>query len=441
MRHRIVQAQGDILRKAISFLRNKDSRFLHYGVTNPENYLSIWAVGSLGALRVHCLRRGRAVSFSILWAYIKNVIALGYQAHYSFDKLANNKAYKCVVISWCTAADFLPEGSVRSAYFNCTTDYLDESLWVMLPLDGATLKNKNDNISFFCRKKRESFSVFCFFENLLFCLRRGISPSPEGLYAQKFAEAFLLNIDMSTVEQILIPYEGQPWQHTLTLLLKRAHENIKVLGDIHSCLPPLPTDFIKRKGAPDTVIVHGRGQKELMVRSLGWQADEIKILPSLRFSKESGVDLRQKILLPYSFGNVEMLLEHLDVFYKNCSHIIPMLTVRNHPAQLSSPVHLAFMRGVQEVQARYNRSSANVPTDIDVVVVIGASSAIIECLQRGMRVFQIAEDPVFDSYNPEIWAGIEVKYLERNIVEYSLSHNREYLEFGGSDISKVFRDA
>lgn len=441
MRHKVSQSQMDLLEKSKAFLRERDARSSCHSATDPENYLSVWASGSLGRLRIQCLRQARWMSRDIIVAYIKNIVSLGYQADLFLDRVDNHLEYERIVISWCTKSNFLLDGSVRSPYFNCTTKSLDSALWVMLPLDGAVPENKQKNVVFFNRKRTGIFSLVFFLKNLFFCLRRGVSASAEGLFAQKLADEIVLKTDIQGVQSLLMPYEGQPWQHTLSLQLKRRNKNIHVLGDLHSCLPPLPTDFIKRCGAPDIVFMHGRGQKNIMLESLGWSDSDIKVLPSLRLAKDNSVDLRNKILLPYNFNDVDIILENLDLFYKKFERIIPELDIRNHPVQLSSPSHLALIKGILELQEKYKISPKARLSDAGIVLVIGASSAIIECLQRNMKVFQIAEDLIFESYGPEIWKDLDVTYLNENVAEYSLQGNPAYLEFGASDIQMMFENA
>ena len=441
MREKISQAQTNLLEKSKAFLRKRDMRPARQAVTDPENYLSVWAPGSLGNLRVQCLHQARWISKSLVIAYLRNLINLGREGDVVLDRVDPSFKYERIAISWCVESDFLPDGDVRSRYFNCTTDDLDGVLWIMLPLDGKTLKNKKANVIFLNRNKPEGFSLTGFLKNAFFCLTRNVSFTPDGLFAQKFADEIVTKVNIQSALALLMPYEGQPWQHTVFLNVKKQNKNIHILGDLHSCLPPLPTDFIKRCGAPDTFFLHGAGQKDIAVQSLGWDKGDIKVVPSLRFGKDNSVDIRSKILLPYSFHDASLILSQLDSFFKNFSDAVPDLDIRNHPAQSESAPHRALIAGIQELQAKYKNNN-NAPTsDKDVVLVVGSSSAIIECLERGMTVFQVTEDPVFESYSPEIWAGLNVEYLDDNIIKYSTKGNPAYLEFGKSDIQMMFENA
>lgn len=437
----ISQAQSHLLEKAKAFLRKRDMRPARQSVTDPENYLSVWAPGSLGNLRIQCLYRARFISKDLVVAYIRNLMGLGYEGDIILDDVDKGFHYRCVAVSWCVESDFLQDGSVRSRYFNCNTEDFADILWIMMPLDGCTPSNKKENIVFLRRKKSDKFSLSFFWKNFIFCLSRAISLMADGLFSQKFADEVLAKIDFSSTQSLLMPYEGQPWQHTLCLNVKNLNKDVQVLGDLHSCLPPLPTDFIKRCGAPDIFFLHGAGQKDIAVWSLGWDDKDVKVVPSLRFGKDNSVDIRNKILLPYSFKNSDLILSQLDLFFKGVGKETLNLDIRNHPAQLASPAHLTLIEGIQALQNKYRH---NVKADFsgeNVVLVIGASSAIIECLERGMKVFQITEDPVFESYGPEIWRGLHVEFLGENIVKYSLQGNPTYLEFGTSDIQMIFENA
>ena len=72
----------------------------------------------------------------------------------------------------------------------------------------------------------------------------------------------------------------------------------------------------------------------------------------------------------------------------------------------------------------FNRFKANAKgfnnkSNKKLLIFIGSSGAIIEALERGSKVMQIAEVPEFDLYSNTIWPNIEKKIIN-NIYEYSL---------------------
>lgn len=433
MRKDISQGQIELLERSKAFLRSRKN------VTDPENYLSIWAPGSPGGLRVRCLRQSQGISKNLILSYIRNIIGLGRQSDVLLELANKELKFKRVAISWCVEADFLSDGAVRSRYFNCKTDDYPDVLWVMLPLDGHIPEHKQQNIVFVHRSPSRPFVLSRFIKNFSYCLSHNVSLSAEGLFAQRFADEFLAKMNTDALEKLLMPYEGQPWQHTMAFHVKKQYPHIQVIGDLHSCLPPLPTDFIKRAGAPDVFYLHGKGQKDIAVQSLGWADNDIKVVPSLRFGKANSTDLGNKILLPYSFRDSFLLLDRVRVFFEAFGNTLPPLAIRNHPAQSDSAIHLALIKGIEGLQKKFVGNTQSSATTT--VVVIGSSSAIIECLEGGMTVFQITEDPLFESYSAGIWRGIDVEYISENIIKYSYIGNPDYLEFGVSDLQMMFDHA
>ena len=48
---------------------------------------------------------------------------------------------------------------------------------------------------------------------------------------------------------------------------------------MHTVIPPLPLDYIKREGHPDLLLVNGIDQKNILCKKLGWKKMKLKILP------------------------------------------------------------------------------------------------------------------------------------------------------------------
>ena len=55
-----------------------------------------------------------------------------------------------------------------------------------------------------------------------------------------------------------MPYEGQPFQN---FILSKLDKSIKTYGIIHSILPALPTNLIKKEGSPKNIYISGKVQK------------------------------------------------------------------------------------------------------------------------------------------------------------------------------------
>ena len=114
------------------------------------------------------------------------------------------------------------------------------------------------------------------------------------------------------IKNMIIPYEGQPFQNYIFYNIHKHFPQVKTYGIIPGALPALPTNYIKRNGAPQRIITNGEAQKEILIKHLGWKSTEVKVLPSVRFSKNNKNFINQKILLPMDFINSELILSTLN---------------------------------------------------------------------------------------------------------------------------------
>ena len=64
------------------------------------------------------------------------------------------------------------------------------------------------------------------------------------------------------------------------------------------------------------------------------------------------------------------------------------------------------------------------------LVVIGLSSSVIIALEKGLEVYQICMEPIFQSYSEKIWPNIQVSQLSTNIFKYNLKKFGKCIKFG-----------
>ena len=227
-----------------------------------------------------------------------------------------------------------------------------------------------------------------------------------------------------------MPYECQPFQNHIFNTIKKKLKNLKTIGYMHSALPSLPSDFIKRDGSPNKLIVHGRGQKDILTNFLHWRNKEVKILPSARFTKDKKEKLSNKIFIPMSFSNSNFILKNMENFFKNSKdHSLPKLYVQNHPAMIKSNKHLKLVKNINNLMTKYKKKFS-IKKNIKQSIFISVTAAIIEALENNIKVIHIFNDPVFESHNPKIWKVIKAKFVTKNIFEYQLKKKRNLIIIG-----------
>ena len=236
------------------------------------------------------------------------------------------------------------------------------------------------------------------------------------------------------VKKILIPYEGQPFQNILLKLSENYNSNIKTIGYIHSFPPALPTNLFFRQGSPKKLIVNGFDQKNFFSKFLGWDKNNINILDSARFDKNKK-NMSNCIFLPINFTSSKFIIEQLTVIAKknifNSDYII-----KNHPKCLKSKNHLKLIEKINILKTKYitNTSNYNIKEQS---IFIGATSSVIEALERGVNVIHIVNEPILEAYNAKFWPNIKVNCLNKFIYKYSLIKKESLIKFGSKEKSFI----
>ncbi len=435
MTERTEDIQLNLLEKAKRYQRQFQTNKTAYQAVRPERYLNAWSKDSIGYLKLQGLQKAKWTNIPYWTERLKNIFRLGYQETIEVRLPSAMPQNPQIIVSWCTQNDFLDDGSFQCKYFATNSENLAHTTWVLISLDNTAPLALKENIVLFSQVKGP-YSLRSLIKNALYCLKKNIPLCRESLSAHELASAFVNTLDPKTIEKLLLPYEAQPWQHALCNQV-RQQQNVLIIGDLHSCLAPFPSDFIKRHAAPDKVIMHGQGQKDILVRHLEWNEEDVIVSPSRRFSSENHQHLMNKILLPYQFEDTPSILHALESLFQNHSINTAALHIRNHPARHSSVKHTDLINRISTLQKKYSKTIDQTQDD-KTSIVIGASSAIIEALAHGFKVFQIAEDPIFDSYGSLIWNNIKTNHLSKNIILYEADNNFNYLEFGPNDPKTLF---
>lgn len=437
MQQRSGQEQLNLIKRAKGYLQKQTKRKSGYCAADPTNYLNSWSESSLGYLKLKDMQFNRVFSKRYLKSYFRNIWHLGNK--HVFCRIPESNIphiYKDIIVSWCFGGDFLEDGSFQCKYFNQNSRMTEDNLWMLISIDNVIPKKVDKNICVYYRKKSGHFSLISLAKNLIYCLMNRIPILTESLSARKLVNSILETIKAKYIKSILLPYEAQPWQHTLVATLKKKNPNIISIGDLHSCLPPLPTDFIKRYGAPDQLVVHGQGMKDILINLLGWDNQDIQVTPSHRYRVKQAAHLINQILLPYDFKDSKIIINQLEDLFQKHSASMPYFQIRNHPVQSKSLKHKSLAHEIEEVQKKYHTLYCQTP-DRKVSIVIGATSCVVECLTHNIEVIHVVEDTVFDVYYKEVWKDISVDEVVQNIYSYKLKNKSSYILFDNSMLDNV----
>ena len=234
-----------------------------------------------------------------------------------------------------------------------------------------------------------------------------------------------------------MPYEGQPFQNAIFKESKRINDRLKTIGYVHSFPVGLPTNFLSREGSPEKLIVNGDDQYYCFKKYLNWKADQLSILPSSRFLKDSE-DMSGYIFLPITFNSVDKIFYYLKKFFNNYhKNIFQNFIIKNHPFSKQSKKHLRMIEKINDLLSKLKNSNLKENNKNKTSIFIGVTSAIIEALERGVDVIHICENPVFESYSKDLWPSIQVTRIDENIFKYQLLKKGNLIQLG--DDNKIFK--
>lgn len=368
----------------------------------------------------------------LLKIFIKNFLLSFYYSKLFVKKNAKKKFYDKIIVSWSNIEDFNDDGSYNDKYFNTNSKNKKNTLWFLIHLDKKIPIKINSNIIILYQKEKkiQILQFLKFIINIKFIsinfIKKIDNTSNLTTYGYMIAKKFknYLNRD---VRKIFIPYEGQPFQNILLKFSEDYDPNIKTIGYIHSFPPALPTNLYFRQGSPKKLIVNSFDQKFFFSKFLGWDKNNINVLDSARFDKNKK-NMSNCIYLPINFGSSKFIIEQLKIIAKknmfNFDYII-----KNHPQCLKSKVHLKLIKRINILKTKYiiNNSNYNIKGQS---IFIGATSSVIEALERGVNVIHIVNEPILEVYNPKFWPNIKVNCLNKFIYKYSLIKKKSLIRFG-----------
>ena len=253
----------------------------------------------------------------------------------------------------------------------------------------------------------------------------------EYRFEEKLKNFVISLFSIYPIKQLVLPYECQTFQNLLFKETRKLYPKISTIGYIHSMITPFPSDFIKRDGSPDKVIVHGIGQKKIMEKKLGWKRKEILVLPSARYRKDNKNRFSNKVVLPMSFERPELIIKGYEDFLKFSGYEkLPYLRIKNHPAIKKSHKHQMLVQKINNLNKKYKSKFSRKSKLKNISVFISVSAAIIEALELKMNVFQIFSQSVYETHNARIWKNIKVNKIAENVFQYKLKRYSKYILFG-----------
>jgi len=337
------------------------------------------------------------------------------------------KKYKNIILTWGRRNNF-KETYYYDSFLSLRSDQSKNSLFFVISLDHNIPSIIPDNVVLFCKIKKDRSILFlfseilkCFIHNNFNFLKIAHYLSSQTIFAKMVNKQIFRIFKLCSFEKIILPYEGQPFQNYLLNNFKKK-TSVKTLGIVHSVIPALPLNFMKREGSPDKLYISGKQQKNVLTNHFGWKNSEIHMTESLRLKKKLDQKIIGSIFLPINLSKSKLVVNIFTNFlidFKN--KLLPVLKVRNHPQMINSHRHIKLETNLNKI-LKNNKKKFNYKTKLKVCLFIGTTSAMIEFVEKKVNVYHIPINKEIDIYSNKIWK--KIKYKEKkNVFMYNKLKN------------------
>ncbi len=374
--------------------------------------------------------------------YFQHIFSLAYYSE--INLLNNNKQnFDNIIITWGKKSDF-KKNLFYDKFTNISSNKAKKTVFFVIYLDKVIPKDIPKNVIILYNKKK--FNLFFLTKKIFEIIIKNffsLSKIFHYLSVQTvFAESVNLNLNLviakNKIKKVILPYEGQPFQNYLIKNLKLKDKNISILGFIHSMLPALPLNFIKKDGSPDYIFLSGEAQKRLFIRYLGWNKNQIKVIDSLRIKKK--IDKKSNNSLFFSMYFIDNL--NLINAFKNFLNLqkskIPKIVVKKHPQMMENKNQLSLEMKITEL-ININKKKFNNSIKKKFSYHLGPTSAFIQYLENKMHAIHFTSTPFLDVYTKKIWRDIIPLQINQFTYRYKLNRKKQILRLSKKnyDIQKA----
>ena len=372
--------------------------------------------------------------------FIKDYILLIFNHIFSISRyskfiLINNKnqKFKNILITWGKKADFI-NGIFYDKFTNSRSNQYKKTIIFLIYLDDILPKKIPENVIILYNKKKFDFRFFLklflktIFKNS-FSLKKFFHYfSSQTVFAEIVNTKLFSIISKNKISKIILPYEGQPFQNYVLKNLKKKNKKIITIGFIHSMIPALPLNFIKRDGSPDLIYLSGVSQKNLFLKYLDWKSKDIKIIDSIRIKRKMMKFQFNAIFFAMHLSKNLKILQELEKFL-NCQkkYSLPHLAIKKHPQMLKSKEQLILENKIRQLFIYY-KDKFNLNSKKNYSFHIGPTSAFIQYLENKKHAIHFTMLPELDLYTKRMWKKITPIKLNSYSFSYKLVEKQKILK-------------
>ncbi len=400
--------------------------------TSALCFFTIWA-DTPGCYKIFNLA-GINKRFNALFV-LKNLFSIS-KNHYldiSFDitKIPSKKIN--LIISYSSKRNFDTNGNFKDDYFNFSskdTNYF----WILISLDNFVPRNIKNNIAIISYKKglfKYNFlylikSFYTVFKDNRFNYKKIIHFCwEETNFAKKVSHLCNYLFKNLNIKNLILNYEGIPFQHQLLKDIKKIDSKIKTLGYLHCAPWPIQSDLIFKNQSLDNLIVSGKQQKNVLKKFLGWKKKRISVIPSLRFYKQNRNEFSGYLFAPYNLEKKNNYLKRLEEYLKKMKKKrLIKFSVRIHPLNKKSQIHQEFKKKCELIISSY-LSNNRIKTSNHSLFFGSATGVCVQALEEGTTITHFPQNESLDVFSNKLWPNLKIKRIGDKIFEYKTKNKNQ----------------
>jgi hypothetical protein len=421
---KIKRNQALILRNCKNFLNKERKRNIDIS-TSPLCFFTVWAntPGYFKVLDIQELKKKNQILF-----VLKNILSISknfdLKLFFKNNKIKSNA--QNIIISYATKKNFDKRGNFSDNYFDFNSNNKN-FFWLLISLDNYVPFKIKENIAIIAKKDKKSFSLIYLFKYLIKTLISSkFNPKIFRHYCwqefnySKIVSSLIENLikDLN-VKNLILNYEGIPFQNYLINKIKKLNNQIKTIGYLHCAPWPLQLDLIYKNQLLDNLIVSGGEQRKVLKKNFGWSRKNVSFIPSLRFKKKKTKEFSGFIFVPYNLDNYHDYLERLEIYLAENKKSPSNFKVRIHPLNSKSQKHLDFKEKCEILLIKYSskkrRSLSNQSLFFG-----SATGVCVQALEEGTIIIHFPNDEYFDVFSASIWSNLDTKEIGKKTYMYKL---------------------
>jgi len=369
----------------------------------------------------------------------ENIILISTLSNFKIYKTNNETKYNKVIFTWAKKSDF-KKGIFYDSFSNLNSKEVTNILFFIIYSDYVKPDQIPKNVIIFYRSKHNYNFIFLF--NILFKKIKYLFSTPfaffhffsyHTIFAEIVNKQFLDNINLKKIKKVIMPYEGQPFQNFIFKNIKNKSKKIETVGFIHSMIPALPLNFIKREGAPDILHVSGFSQRNIFVKYLGWNTRDVNITRSIRIKKKVKKNQHQTFYFPMNIFKSNQIYSSIDKYLNFLKkNSLPIIQVKKHPQMSNASEPLVLSKKINFLFLNYkSRFSKKIKQKLSFF--LGPTSSFLQFLENRIECIHFTSMPVLDLYTNMLWKYIKPVEVSNDIYKYSLIKKNKIIKLSNEN--------